>query len=138
MYSGWSLSTHLAPGWLEIVVEAYDAGKMKRLHNMLVQQSSLNKDQRVPLLRTLVCRFDGFWFEKIVEGHLNHRAKAPFTQPLVARFDRPEPGVERTCVGADVIAWVDCVVTPESFRIGGALPERHLFEPIGMVERQSI
>ncbi|TIS17782.1 MAG: hypothetical protein E5X10_02205 [Mesorhizobium sp.] len=118
MYSGWSLSPTLKPGWLEIVVEAREAGKRRRLHDVLVKQSSLGRGQRVPLLRVLVCRFDGFWFERIVDGHLSRRgAKSSFTGPLVARVDYPEPGVERTCVGTDVVAWVDCVVTPANFRV---------------------
>jgi hypothetical protein len=118
MYDPWSLSTNLKPGWLEIVVEAYDAGKMKRLHDTLVKQSHLNQSQFVPLLRTLVCRFDSFWFDKIVEGHLNGRARRPFVGPLVVHISYPEPGVHRTWVGTDVLAWIDQVALPESFRKG--------------------
>lgn len=118
MYEGWKLSSNLKPGWLEVVV--YDIGRGEKLHETLVPQSRLNESGWVLLLRSLVCRFEGFGLEKIVSEHLNKRTKGPpyATNSLQVHITHPEPGVRRTYVGTNVIAWLDWVAIPESFRQG--------------------
>ncbi|MBA3448339.1 MAG: hypothetical protein H0T56_12165 [Pseudaminobacter sp.] len=80
MYEGYRLSSNLKPGFIELVVEKYSAGKQDRLFEALFPKSRISAEQATALLKALVCRFSGktgLGFEQIVSAFLNKRGKKP-------------------------------------------------------------
>jgi hypothetical protein len=120
MYEGYRLSQNLKPGFVELVVEEYHAGRRRRLFEMLFPKSRISGDQATAMLKALVCRFSGktgLGFEQIVSAFLNKRGRKPISSdPFQITISYPEPGVKRQYCGTDTIAWIDEVIVPSKFR----------------------
>ena len=115
----------LCPDWktqeLCLVVEQYKEGVFERVYHLHIPQRRISQSSLSELLRSLVCRFDGFTglgFETIVAAYLNDRKGGLSKRnPFQMTTSYPEPGVLRLYCGTNTITWADRVIVPSKFRL---------------------
>lgn len=105
------------------VVQQYSEGNMDQVFHYHAPRHRLSSTNRQSCLKSLVSRYydrgygmSGDW---IIESHFNARIGGPINPKLfVTRISYPEPGVLRTYVGTNTVAWMDEVIDEVDFLKG--------------------
>ena len=103
-------------------VQRYEEGKMVEVFHEHIPFHRISLESEIEVLRALVSQFAGWNGMFILHSHLNNRRGGPSRYPgFTSHVAYPEEGVLRRYLGSgNVTAWSDSVISPSSFRCGGA------------------
>lgn len=116
-YSGIQLCDQLQSKQKCFRLQTYSEGRFVLVFHEHVPSYRLSLDSAIEVMRMLVVRNEAFGDFQALQCYLNTRGRAPAANGLLEiHLDRPEPGVLRRGCGANVMAMMDEVIDPTTFR----------------------